>query len=145
MADGQLRTVFSGGRFFEGPRWRDGTWWASDFYRHRVSRYTPDGRESLVVEVEAQPSGLGWLPDGSMVIASMKDHKVLRFAEGELTELADLSEHAGGSVNDLVTDAHGHSFVGNFGFDLMAGAKLAPAKLMRVDPDGTVTVAAEGL
>lgn len=137
--------MFSGGAFFEGPRWRDGTWWASDFYRHRVSRYHPDGTEVLVVEVEAQPSGLGWLPDGSLVIASMKDRKVLRFTGGELTTLADLSDYCGGHLNDLVVDDAGHVFVGDFGFDLMGGGEAQTASLKRVDLDGTVTVVADGL
>ncbi|MGY1601615.1 SMP-30/gluconolactonase/LRE family protein [Geodermatophilus sp. SYSU D00815] len=145
MADRDVRTVFSGGSFFEGPRWRDGTWWASDFYRHRVSRYTPDGRETLVVEVEHQPSGLGWLPDGSLVVVSMKDHRVLRFADGELSTLADLTEHCGGHLNDLVVDEAGRVFVGDFGFDLMGGGEPRTGSLKRVDPDGTVTVVAEGL
>lgn len=137
--------MFSGGTFFEGPRWRDGSWWASDFYRHRVSRYSAEGTETLVVEVEAQPSGLGWLPDGSLVISSMKDRKVLRFADGELSTLADLSDYCGGHLNDLVVDEAGHVFVGDFGFDLMGGGDARTASLKRVDPDGTVTVVADGL
>lgn len=145
VANRQLRTVFSGGAFFEGPRWHEGGWWASDFYRHRVSRYHPDGTEEVVVEVEAQPSGLGWLPDGSLVIASMKDHKVLRLAGGQLSTLADLSDYCGGYVNDLVVDEAGHVFVGDFGFDLMGGGEARGASLKRVDPDGAVTVVAEGL
>ena len=145
MAASEVTTLFEGGRFFEGPRWRDGSWWISDFYRHTVSRIATDGTETVVVEVEAQPSGLGWLPDGSLVISSMKDHRVLRFADGELSVLADLAGMVGGHLNDLVTDAHGHTFVGNFGFDLMGGGAPAPASLIRVDPDGTATVAARDL
>lgn len=145
MADRDVTTLFEGGRFFEGPRWRDGSWWVSDFYRHTVSRIATDGTETVVAEVEAQPSGLGWLPDGSLVISSMKDHKVLRFADGELSVLADLAGMVGGHLNDLVTDVHGHTFVGNFGFDLMGGGAPAPADLIRVDPDGTTTVAARDL
>ncbi len=140
-----LQTLFEGGGFFEGPRWHDGTWWVSDFYRHQVATYDASGTESVQFEVEAQPSGLGWLPDGSLVVSSMKDHRVLRWAEGALTELADLSEHCGGHLNDLVVDQHGHAFVGNFGFDLMGGGAPASAPIVRVDPDGTVTVAAEDL
>jgi len=140
-----LQTLFEGGGFFEGPRWHDGTWWVSDFYRHQVATYDAAGTESVQFEVEAQPSGLGWLPDGSLVVSSMKDHRVLRWAEGALTELADLSEHCGGHLNDLVVDQHGHAFVGNFGFDLMGGGAPASAPIVRVDPDGTVTVAAEDL
>ena len=71
----ELRTVLTGGGFFEGPRWHDGTWWVSDFYRHTVSRVTADGEETVLFEVEQQPSGLGWLPDGSLLVVSMKDHR----------------------------------------------------------------------
>ena len=137
--------VLSGGAFFEGPRWRDGTWWVSDFYRRSVSRVSPDGRETLVTEVAGQPSGLGWLPDGSLVISSMKDRRLLRFADGRLTTLADLSDYCGGHLNDLVVDAGGHVFTGDFGMDLMGGGEPRTASLKRVDPDGTVTVVADGL
>ncbi|MGY1637863.1 SMP-30/gluconolactonase/LRE family protein [Geodermatophilus sp. SYSU D00742] len=145
MAERQLRTVLEGGGFFEGPRWHEGTWWVSDFYRHSVSRVAPDGTETVVVEVEQQPSGLGWLPDGSLVVVSMKDRRVLRYADGALSTHADLAEHCGGHLNDMVVDARGHVFVGDFGFDLMGGGAAAPASLKRVDPDGTVSVAAGGL
>jgi sugar lactone lactonase YvrE len=138
-------TLLTGGSYFEGPRWHDGSWWVSDFYRHRVSRLTPEGEETVVVEVEGQPSGLGWLPDGSLVISSMKDRRLLRFADGELRTHADLAEDSSGHVNDLVVDAGGHVFVGDFGFDLMGGGATSTASLKRVDPDGTVTVVADGL
>ena len=145
MATRELTTLLTGGSYFEGPRWHDGTWWVSDFYAREVSRVTAAGERSVVLTVEQQPSGLGWLPDGSMVVVSMKDHRLLRFADGERSTLADLTPFCGGHLNDLVVDAAGHVFVGDFGFDLMGGGDPAPASLKRVDPDGTVTVAAEGL
>lgn len=144
MAQRQLRTVFEGGGFFEGPRWRDGSWWVSDFYRHTVSRLD-DGGEHVVTEVEQQPSGLGWLPDGSLLIVSMKDRRLLRFADGTLGTHAELADYCGGHLNDVVVDGSGRAYVGDFGFDLMGGGAAATASLKRVDPDGTVSVAAEGL
>ena len=54
-----LQTLLEGGSFFEGPRWHDGRWWVSDFYRQRVLAVDPDGRARRVLEVEGQPSGLG--------------------------------------------------------------------------------------
>lgn len=145
MTERSISTLLTGGGFFEGPRWRDGTWWVSDFYRHTVSRVAPDGTETVVVEVEAQPSGLGWLPDGTLVISSMKDHKVLRFVDGALEVLADLTGLVGGHLNDLVVDSQGRAYVGNFGFDLMGGGAPERADLIRVDVDGTVTVVATDL
>ncbi|MDQ6811542.1 MAG: SMP-30/gluconolactonase/LRE family protein [Actinomycetota bacterium] len=135
-----------GGAFFEGPRWHEGRWWLSDLYRRIVMTCSPDGSTATVMEVEEQPSGLGWMPDGSLLVVSMRDHRVLRRSPaGEVTTHADLSEHCSGHLNDMVVDAHGHAYVGEFGFDLMAFADLAPAGLMRVDPDGSVTVLAEDL
>ena len=138
--------LYEGGGFFEGPRWRDGTWWVSDFYRHQVATYAPDGTETVRLTVDEQPSGLGWLPDGSLLVVSMKNHALLRVAPDGVTSLhADLTTYCGGYANDLVVDRHGHAFVGNFGFDLMGGGEPATADLLRVDPDGTTSVAAEDL
>jgi sugar lactone lactonase YvrE len=142
----QLTTLLTGGRFFEGPRWRDGTWWVSDFYRKAVFRVSTDGVETKQFDVEGQPSGMDWLPDGSLVVVSMKDRRLLRRGlDGTVEQYADLSEVAGGHLNDMVIDGNGHVYVGNFGFDLMGGAAMTTADLVRVDLDGTITIAAEGL
>ena len=145
MAERQLRTVLEGGSYFEGPRWHDGEWWVSDFYRLTVSRVAPGGPETVVLEVENQPSGLGWLPDGSLLVVSMKDRLVLRMTDGEVSTHADLSDVCTGHLNDMVVDASGRAFVGDFGFDLMGGGTPASASVKRVDPDGTVTVVAGDL
>lgn len=144
MADVNLLT--DGGQFFEGPRWRDDRWWVSDFYRQAIYTVTTDGLVDKVLDVPQQPSGLGWLPDDSLLFVSMVDQKVMRRSpDGEVSEYADLSGHATGHVNDLVVANDGNAWVGNFGFDLMEGADLVPAKLMRIDPQGNLSVAAEDL
>jgi sugar lactone lactonase YvrE len=145
MAD-RLRVLLEGGAFFESPRWHEGRWWVSDFYRRTVSTVDAAGREEPVLEVEGQPSGLGWMPDGSLLVVSMRDHRILRrTADGAVAEHADLSAYCGGHLNDMVVDAAGRAYAGNFGFDLMGGADPATAALVRVDPDGTATVEAEDL
>jgi sugar lactone lactonase YvrE len=146
MAGRALRTLLEGGAFFEGPRWRDGRWWVSDFYRRTVFTVTPGGAEQAVLPVEGQPSGLGWLPDGSLLVVSRKDRRLLRRSpDGEVAEHADLSRLAKGELNDMVVDRHGRAYVGNFGFDLMTRADPAPTELVRVDPDGSAKVVADGL
>lgn len=144
MGEHTLNTLAEGGAFFEGPRWHDGRWWVSDFYRHGVYTYDTGGKEELILTVENQPSGLGWLPDGSLLVVSMKDHRLLRHStDGTVDELADLSEHCGGHLNDMVVDGQGRAWIGNFGFDLMAVADPQTTTLVRVDPDGSVTLAAD--
>jgi sugar lactone lactonase YvrE len=146
MGDRALNPLLEGGSFFESPRWHDGRWWVSDFYREAVYTVSVDGTEERTLEVEHQPSGLGWLPDGSLLIVSMKDQRVLRLdLDGRLSVHADLSAFTDSSLNDMVVDDQGRAWVGCFGFDLMAFADPQPAPLMRVDADGTAAVAAEDL
>jgi sugar lactone lactonase YvrE len=146
MSERTLTPLLTGGAFFECPRWRDDRWWVSDFYRHTVSTVTTDGAEEVVVRVEQQPSGLGWLPDGSLLVVSMKDQLVLRRdLAGTVSIHADLGAFTDSSLNDMVVDDQGRAWVGCFGFDLMAFADPQTAPLMRIDPDGTATVAAEEL
>jgi sugar lactone lactonase YvrE len=141
------RTLIDHGTFYEGPRWHEGRWWVSDFYRKVVLSFDAEGgdlREELTVD--AQPSGLGWAPDGSLLVVSMLDHGLLRRApDGTVTQVATYGEHCGGFANDMVVDAQGRAYIGNAGFDLMSGEPPATANLVRVDPDGTVAVAAEDL
>ena len=146
MIDARFSELIAGYTFFEGPRWHEGRLWLSDFYTHQVIAVGLDGQVEKIAEVPQQPSGLGWLPDGRLLVISMRDRKILRReADGRLVQHADLSGVASGHVNDMVVDAQGRAYVGNFGFDLMAGAAPALAKLACVQPDGTVSVAAEGL
>ena len=141
-----LTPLTEGGNYFECPRWHDGRWWASDFYRRAVFTYDSDGREEQVLEVEGQPSGLGWLPNGDLLVVSMKDRRVLRrSADGSVALHADVSALTSGHLNDLIVDHQGRAYAGNFGFDLMGGGDPAPAALVRIDPDGSASIAAEDL
>jgi sugar lactone lactonase YvrE len=142
-----VTVVLDGLSFLEAPRWRAGRLWLSDFYTHRVLSVLPDGSDLRTeAEVPGQPSGLGWLPDGRLLVVSMRDRRVLRReTSGELVKHADLSAQAGGHLNDLLVDAAGRAYVGNFGFDLMSGGEMSTADLLRVDPDGTVEPVAAGL
>jgi sugar lactone lactonase YvrE len=131
--------------FLEGPRWHDGRFWVSDFYTHKVIAVTMDGKVEEIVDVAGQPSGLGWLPDGDLLVVSMKDHRVLRLHDGTLIQHADLTGVLPGHLNDMVVDSKGRAYIGSFGFDLMGGAPVRPSAVARVDVDGSVSVAAEDM
>jgi sugar lactone lactonase YvrE len=117
----------------------------SDQHDFRVVAMDPDGKSETIVEVEQQPSGLGWLPDGRMLVVSMLDRRVLRLEDDELVEHADLAPLTAGACNDMVVDAHGRAYVGHFGFDMYGGGELASASLILVQPDGATSVAADDI
>jgi sugar lactone lactonase YvrE len=149
-------TVLTDGLYFgEGPRWHEGRLWFSDFYAHAVKSVGADGVQRIELELDDQPSGLGWLPDGRLLLVSMAAMKLLRQDPDGLVVHADLSEFSAHLCNDMVVDNAGRAWVGNFGFDLDAlveekGLEGALAdhpstNLVRVDPDGTVHLASSDM
>jgi len=142
----EFTALICGLSFTECPRWHAGRLYFSDFYTYRVLAVTLDGRVETLCHVPHQPSGLGFLPDGRMLIVSMRDRKLLRReVDGSLVDYADLSGVAQWHLNDMLVDSSGRAWVGNFGFDLMAGAPARATALIEVTPGGQAQVAAEGL
>ncbi len=145
MAEHETTTLVDGRAFPEGPRWHEGRLWFSDQHTAEVVAVDADGTVETVVEVPNGPSGLGWRPDGTLLVVSMRDRRLLRYDGTSLTEVADLSALAPFHCNDMVVDARGRAYVGNFGFDLDGGGAFATTVLVRVDPDGSAHVAAGDL
>jgi sugar lactone lactonase YvrE len=153
----QATILTDGLGFVEGPRWHDGRLWLSDSTAGAVLALGPDRQVESVVAVPGEPSGLGWLPDGRLLVVSWEHRRLMRLDPEGLVEHANLREVATFHCNDMVVDARGRAWVGNWGFDLgahldergllavSAMPDLPTAALARVDPDGTVHVAATGL
>jgi sugar lactone lactonase YvrE len=147
----QLETLASGLRFGEGPRWHNGQLWFSDMHDLAVKTVDMDGHVERKFEVPGQPSGLGWLPDGTLLVVSMTDRRILRLEHDRLVEHADLGDIATFHCNDMVVDSDGRAYVGNFGFDLHTAESTgdwsiaAPTTLALVERDGTVCAAADDL
>jgi len=141
------RVVLDGLRFPEGPRWHEGRLWFSDMHDGRVWTIDDAGRAACVISLDGdEPSGLGWLPDGRLLVVAMHARKLLRReADGRLVEHADLSGIADFHANDMVVDAQGRAYVGNFGFDLHGRAPHRSTQLALVHPDGRAEVAATDL
>ena len=146
MPERKVVMLHVGGSFFEGPRWHDGRWYVSDFYQQHVIAVDPTGKVEEILKVPEQPSGLGWLPDGSLLVVSMKDHKLLRrHPNGKVSVYADVSDYCGGWLNDIVVDGRGRAWCGNFGYNHFAGETPRTTNVIRVDPDGKAAIAASGM
>jgi sugar lactone lactonase YvrE len=138
--------ILDGLAFPEGPRWHDGRLWFSDQHDKRVVAMNTDGTAETIVDVPQQASGLGWLADGRLLVVSMLDRTVMRLeADGSFVVHANLSDLASGPLNDMVVDAHGRAYVGNFGFDMYGGEGARLTCVIAVEPDGTSKVAADEL
>ena len=143
----------SGLYFGECPRWHEGRLWYSDFFDNAIFSVSPDGERRVEVDYDGEPAGLGWLPDGRLLFNSRLDRVVMRREEdGMLVQHGDLKPWATWHANDMVVASNGQAYSGNFGFDLdglydgtVESSAIAPASLIRVDPDGTSCEAADDL
>ncbi len=149
-------TNFVDGLYFgEGPRWHDGRLWFSDFYDHAIKSVGEAGDLRTELTIDDQPSGLGWLPDGRLLVVAMNRRQLLRVDPDGVKLHADLSGIATHHTNDMVVDAGGRAYVGNFGFALDEELKARgvegvladhpTARLACVEPDGRVREAAADL
>jgi len=130
--------------FGEGPRWHDGRLVLSDMHHHRVVAVDDDGELSVLAEHTGPLSGIGWLPDGRLIVVAM-DGDVLRLDPDGLRVHADLRPLAAHGVNDLIAHPGGWAYVGQFGYDREGGERPRPSPLIRVDADGSVSEAAPDL
>ncbi|HUJ67116.1 MAG TPA: SMP-30/gluconolactonase/LRE family protein [Acidimicrobiales bacterium] len=137
------RSFIEGLVFPEGPRWYGNRLWLSDIHGHRVMAFTPEGATEVVARLD-QPSGLGFLPDGSLLAVSMRRRLLVRVAAGEQSIHADLTGFAQDFANDMIVDTEGRAYVGCRAHR-QRGKPPSIDCLALVQPDGAVELAAGGL
>lgn len=144
-----LRLLGAPGHFFEAPRWHAGRWWVSDFYERAVFTYAPSGDRHEVVRLDDRPSGLGWLPDGTLLIVSMDRRQILKLGRNDsLAVHADLGgtcPEIDGFLNDMVVDGAGRAYVGFDASPVTYGLGSTLGRLFSITPDGAVREEARGL
>jgi len=143
MAD--TKVVIDGLGFPEDPRWHDGALWFSDMDKKAVLRRDNSGQVTTVLSVDGIPSGLGWLPNGNLLVVSMSDRRLLQLEPSGASEVADLSRLASFRCNDMVVDDIGRAYIGTFGFDFEAMRPFSPGEIILVPPRGSPRVVADGL
>lgn len=141
----ELEDFVDGLGFAEAPRWHEGRLWVSDIIARRVLRIDPrTGQVDTVFETPGEPSGLGWLPDGSLLVVQMAEHEVLRWHRGSLSRHGSTTPFSRVRLNDMVVDARGRAWASNLGFDYEREPPC-PTHLVGLTPAGEAHAAASGL
>ena len=144
--DYKTEVLLDGLGFPDCPRWRDGRLYFSDQHYNHVISVDMNGDPGSVAEVPGTPAGIGWLPDGRLLVVSMKEQRVLRLDHTGLVVHADLNHLATYTLNDMVVDRQGNAYVGNFGYDI-SDPQADPrfAEIIMVTPNGEAGAIAHGL
>jgi sugar lactone lactonase YvrE len=144
--DTSFKIEADGFAFTECPRWHDGQFYFSDVQGNRVCRLSATGKVETLLELTDNPSGLGFLPDGDLLVVSVHDEKLLRVSkDGNVREHADLSGVVDYGINDMVVDATGRAYVGQFGYEHSEGRMPEASPLILVDAEGRVSVGPDPL
>lgn len=140
----QPQFLLSGLAWPESPRWFDDALWFSDVHNFKVKKVRPDGEVTVVADVPGRPGGLGFMPDGRLLVAGALDKKLWWVRrDGSLVQAADLSGHVRGLLNDMIVDASGRAWVGDTGFDLLKGEEPRPGALLTWSESDGVRIAAD--
>jgi len=123
--------------FGEGPRWFEGLVWFSDMLGEAVHTVTLSGEMSTLALPGHSPSGLGFRPDGTLLIVSTESRQVLGYDGEAISTVADLSELVPATLGDMVVDRHGCAYVGS--------QARAGGVIVRIDTDQRAAVVAGDL
>ena len=143
-----LRLVLDGINMPECPRWHDGKLWLTDIWGHEVFEVQPDGTKRVVARFpdDEDPAGLGWLPDGRLLVTGMLQRKVYAVdASGAITVHSDLSTLNPHMLNDMIVATDGTAYVSGFGWNMWENSEFAPSPIIRVRPDGRAEACTEPL
>jgi sugar lactone lactonase YvrE len=144
------RVVLGGAGFLEAPRWYEDELWFSDFFSRRVSSVDLDGQVTERGYVAGQPSGIGFGPDGTILVVSSHDGHVVRLGGNATSVVSDVGAIYRGGLNDMVVDSSGCAYISTFPVPVVGGASLervaqSLAPIVFVDQAGTASVVAEDL
>lgn len=129
----------------EHPRWHDGSLWFTDVWTGRLCRSAAQGEVTEVARIEDRAGGIGWTPDGHLLLASLDRRRIVSVEADGTTDYADLFGLSNWHLNDMVVDTHGRAYVGEVGFSLDAGEEPRPGRLILVDGPGSARVVCDDL
>jgi sugar lactone lactonase YvrE len=139
--EGQPRILLAGLGLPEAPRPSGGGRFVfSDVWTGEVIECdSVAGTRRVLGLVPGRPNGLGWLPDGRLLVVSMQERRLFAIERGAVAVAADLSEMAGDLLNEMAVDRQGRAYVSDH--NLASGETPAerhhnarPAGILLVDP-----------
>lgn len=141
--------IASGFAFAESPRWHDNAFYVSDMYEgkiFRVGRTSRGGwKTESVVDIGADCGGIGWLPDGDLLVVHTSERIISRHRRDAPSMLhVDLSGVADRDLNDMIVLPDGSLYVGTAPLEDGDDDLLSRSPIYHVSRSGRVSVAAEG-
>lgn len=141
-----LRTLLTGLKFGESPRWHDGRLWVADWGAREIVAVALTGESEVVARAPSFPCCFDFLPDGHLLMVSSQEGRLVRQErDGTVVTHADLGGLTAHGWNEVIVDGRGNVYVNGGGFDFRPDAAPASGIVALVRPDGVVQPVADGL
>jgi len=142
----KLIDSWQGLKFPESPRWHEGKLWFLDIHDHSIKRADINGVLETVLELPFLPNSLGFMPDGNMFFGDALQRRIYIWNGREYKQWVDISSLAKNCLSDGIADSLGRIYVGDIGYDFLAGEELAPeGVIVLVGTEGQAAIVAEKL
>lgn len=133
--------------FPESPRWRGDRLWFIDIHDNAIKSVSLAGDLRTELSLPFKPNGLGFLPDGSVVFSDALNLSMKRWNGSAVQDHASLAATSVFCLSDAITDGQGRTWVGDIGYNFWNpdAVPVGTCTVARIDADGTVAMAADGL
>lgn len=123
--------------FLKAARWHAGSLWIADKLDCKIYCVDPDGKaKAVVAQMSGQPTGLGFLPDGTLLVASALDRRIMRLETDRLVCHVDLSAIAAGEISNMTVDRQGRAYVTSFSVEASPTRSFRTACIILVNAEG---------
>jgi sugar lactone lactonase YvrE len=138
----EITPILEGYGFFENPHWRGDQLWLADKAKGVVYGVSEDGEVEEGGRFDETITGIGWTPEGALLVATLDLTVWRRDADGSLVRHADLTAADPHHMTDMLVDKQGRMYLAHAGFSLRKPEPFTPSTIIRVDLDGSHVVAA---
>jgi len=125
------RSIIFDGLAFPGcPRWHAGALWFVDRHEGQVVTMRGPNDATVAAEVPGGAAGLGWLPDGTLVVGAAAERTVLALRGDSLEPLVHLRDFGTFPLNDLTVSPAGRLYTTDYGTDPAGGEAPVPTAMI---------------
>ncbi len=138
------KIFLEGFKFTEGVRWYKNQLWFCDLWDNKIYCFNADGTKAKEISIDT-PVGLGWLSDGSLLITSLINRKLLRYYNDNLSVYKNLEIATPGYCHDFTISNNDVVYLSASGFYPSYNTKPTKSNILMITPDKKIQIAAKDL
>ena len=138
------KIFLNGFKYTDCVRWYKNQLWFCDLWDNKIYCFNADGTKAKEISIDT-PVGLGWLSDGSLLITSLINRKLLRYYNDNLSGYKNLEIATPGYCHDFTISNNDVVYLSASGFYPGYNTKPTKSNILMITPDKKIQIAAKDL